>query len=82
MNSDQERTCDALSLFHGGWAATEQADDDPRPNVIRLKTAGDQPNYLVLDDGSAECHAPWDHLWTMDAAEVQLAVYALEGLAG
>lgn len=76
MTTDQERTIDALSLFHGGWAATEPVEYAPA--LIRVKTAGDQENYIVHTDGSAEVHTPWDQLGTLTTEQVQMAVYGQE----
>lgn len=85
MTSDQERTCDALSLFHGGWAVVKDVSEDypekMRP-VYRCETAGDQPNYLVFADGSVSYPTSPLTVGIMNAAEVQEAVYALTGLAG
>jgi hypothetical protein len=81
MTTDQERTIDALSLFHGGWAVAEDVTEEGWPmrgRVFRVKTAGDQPNFIVFDNGDADVHLPWDYAGRMTAEQVQLAVYGQE----
>lgn len=48
LNTDQERSIEALSLFYGGWVKTEGGSD----NTVNCITAGPQPNWVVFEDGS------------------------------
>lgn len=46
MTTDQERVADAISHKHGGWCSIHKGEDH-----ITVRTAGDQPSYIVLPNG-------------------------------
>lgn len=77
---------DALSLLHGGWAACEPTDPADWPkefgSVTRCLTAGDQPDYLVFEDGSVFWwDSAEDETGGMSAERVQELVYGI-GVTG
>lgn len=74
MTSDQERTCDALSLYHGGWAVVKEQNPG---SCYWLKTAGDQVDYLVLPDGGVKGYKDQIEQFSASAERVQLAVYGI-----
>lgn len=80
MNTDQQKSIDALSLFYGGWAKIMDVSEDYpsklRP-VVSCHTAGDQPNWIVFEDGSAigGCEAPYDNIIKMTPEQIHTAVY-------
>lgn len=81
MTSDQERTIEALSLHHGGWAIAEQMDEwseDPFTGCFIVQTAGDQPDYTVFPDGDAHGSQSSGECFRLTMEEVQLAVYGQE----
>lgn len=81
MTTDQQKTIDGLSLFYGGWAKVMDVSGDYparcRP-VVRCHTAGDQPNWIVFEDGSAVGAAPFDDIMHATAEQIHAVVYGDE----
>ena len=69
--TDQDRTVEALSLWHGGWAKAESYS----PGVIDVTVAGDHPGYIVSADGSALDRSR--DLW-LSPEDIQTTVYGEE----
>lgn len=75
LTTNQERTIDALCLFHGGWVQTSPLANEK----VLVRTAGDQPDYGVWPDGGTlRLGTPEDSRpHRFSAEEIQLAVYGV-----
>jgi hypothetical protein len=76
MNTDQERSVDALSLFYGGWTKVTTIYSW----ATLCTTAGNQPNWLVYPDGSVE--SDHEKPIKMTAEQLHAAVYDRDDMPG
>lgn len=78
MTTDQQKSIDGLSLFYGGWAKIDDCSSEypaeMRP-VVRCYTAGNQPNWIVYEDGSATGAVPHGDIMKATAEQLHAVIY-------